>query len=581
MSDDIKRGCKVPTDYMNCVNTTVIPTVARYYNDSSGAVTIEERKRIYRSITYHEAFDATLEVAYRDIPRRICDQMYIVKQSADGTCLFHALGFIVGISGKNMRNKICDWYDSHSVERLLISKEINDEYVRTMRHPSGSGENDNGWGGEYEALVFMKLYNGLYVHIYEIGGNMSRYIDAPNEIKRTINNTVILCSSGKHFDVLIPKSLKCLTDFLNETDVNIVGVKMETDLKLRMKLQQEHMEQKKQNMDQAIRQSIQEQAQKERAQKERAQKERELKELERIQQEQQTQQTRQTNDQELTYVQQQKQQNKPNTHPWLSLQTRKQLAQQEQQELELELQTRKQLEQIRRERQAQLAQLAQQDLKREQDALDYEKKRREQLTQLAQKEQAQKEQAQKEQAQKEQAQQKRQKIEQSIYNRAKLKEFEENEDTELLKMENEYFRLTTNLSQEEKEKNKANISRYNELLQEYNQCKIKNKQQFIRYASIQDKINETHRSNLLRERDVDEKQNKKQLDDILISVWQAVKSAVDNYKERKHTINQKYDNVLTSIYFKYNPMGGGKMILDKHLHALKNKHNYYMNKIQR
>ena len=128
----------------------------------------------------------------------------IIKQPGDGSCLFHSISFGLGnLSSSELRIDIANWIKNNP--DIIIS----DSPLRDWIYWDSNNTVDNyakkisvsGWGGAIEIIACSILKN-VSIHVYEkIGSNYKR-ISSFNQKKpsKLIN---ILYTGGVHYDSLI------------------------------------------------------------------------------------------------------------------------------------------------------------------------------------------------------------------------------------------------------------------------------------------------------------------------------------------------------------------------------------------
>ena len=216
--------CKFPytlsTAYTRHVKKAVIPIVDCTYGHYG--VDIKSRESRYTGPDRDRL--PIVRIIYEQLPLTVCQTMEFVAQPGDGSCLFHALGFIVGITGYAMRNKICDWYASTMNAREIRQmnqhansnsldphdKPIDGKYITYMRLHQVNGKWVHNYGGDREITVFTKLYPLLHVLLY----NPHTKKAFQHGTVGTYRNTIILCYTGEHYDSLIPRDETAYNQFI-------------------------------------------------------------------------------------------------------------------------------------------------------------------------------------------------------------------------------------------------------------------------------------------------------------------------------------------------------------------------------
>ena len=199
--------------YTAYVRDEVIPVVTLTYGNFGKEN--HSRKLLYTGPADMERLEGVKRL-YNNMPETVCHAMHIVGQAGDGTCLFHALGFIVGIDGIAMRAQICNWY-ANSANALDLEQfnsflprdaGIDSKYIENMRRPATYGSGN-------EILVFTRIYN-LKVVIYDRINPCIYTYDSINIRDFSYNKAIILCYSGFHYDSLIPYDKDSYHRFINK-----------------------------------------------------------------------------------------------------------------------------------------------------------------------------------------------------------------------------------------------------------------------------------------------------------------------------------------------------------------------------
>jgi hypothetical protein len=95
----------------------------------------------------------------------------------DGTCMFHAIGVPLKISGHSLRNIVCEYISSFS-ESVLHEAPLKDwiewdtgENIKQYEYQLRNGR----WGGSIETTILSSLLN-LPIFVYEVNGNFCKRI---------------------------------------------------------------------------------------------------------------------------------------------------------------------------------------------------------------------------------------------------------------------------------------------------------------------------------------------------------------------------------------------------------------------
>jgi hypothetical protein len=95
----------------------------------------------------------------------------------DGTCMFHAIGVPLNVSGHALRNVVCEYISSHS-ESVLHDAPLKDwiewdtgESVNVYVNQLKRGR----WGGSIETTILSSLLN-IPIFVYEPQGNSCKRI---------------------------------------------------------------------------------------------------------------------------------------------------------------------------------------------------------------------------------------------------------------------------------------------------------------------------------------------------------------------------------------------------------------------
>jgi hypothetical protein len=110
----------------------------------------------------------------------------------DGTCMFHAIGVPLKISGHALRNIVCEYISSYS-ESVLHEAPLKDwiewdtgESIKQYEHQLKNGR----WGGSIETTILSSLLN-IPIFVYEPKGNFCKRISESRPDKNvgvTISN---------------------------------------------------------------------------------------------------------------------------------------------------------------------------------------------------------------------------------------------------------------------------------------------------------------------------------------------------------------------------------------------------------
>ena len=135
--------------------------------------------------------------------RTIDDNFRIVPVRGDGTCLFHAVGLLIGEDGHDLRRQVADYFTA-------MDQQLWEEHYRDWSLASSPQEYawkiiSGEWGGELE-LTSLSLMKNINIRVYDDRGNGSvRVVDYNRRSPVRVN---IIRTGQNHYDALIMRSTR-------------------------------------------------------------------------------------------------------------------------------------------------------------------------------------------------------------------------------------------------------------------------------------------------------------------------------------------------------------------------------------
>ena len=111
----------------------------------------------------------------------------------DGTCMFHAVGFLIGEDGHSLRAQVANYFMDHAyMFQKFITMSVED-YTRGIKN--------GDWGGELEIAMLARMKN---IHVCVFDSRDGGSVREVNYNRKSPVRVNIIRTSENHYDALVP-----------------------------------------------------------------------------------------------------------------------------------------------------------------------------------------------------------------------------------------------------------------------------------------------------------------------------------------------------------------------------------------